>query len=159
MASPVGGQIGVTQTRPIFLAPRSGIRALVARLGDRATVSVGEQVSAITKARSGWTVTTARRTVGARHVVIATPAGAAAKLLHTTAPRAARELAAIRTASVALTLLAYPGGSVTLPPGSGMLVPRPENRLSRYARSASGVSPKATWPVSSISGGRPGTSA
>ena len=123
------GQIGVTQTRPIFLAPRSGIRALVARLGDRATVSVGEQVSAITKARSGWTVTTARRTVGARHVVIATPAGAAAKLLYTTAPRAARELAAIRTASVALTLLAYPGGSVTLPPGSGMLVPRPEDRL------------------------------
>ena len=62
-------------------------------------------------------------------VVLTTPAAPSALLLADVAPRTATELRTIRTASVALTLLAYPAGSVALPPGSGMLVPRPEQRL------------------------------
>ncbi len=123
------GQIGVTETRPVFLAPRAGIRALVARLGSEAKVNVGETATAIAKTGSGWSVTTSNRHLTVGHVVIATPAAAAAGLLHAVAPQTAHELDAIRTASVALTLLAYPAGSVSLPPGSGMLVPRPEHRL------------------------------
>ena len=138
------GQIGVTETRPVFLAPRTGIRALIARLGTQANVSVGETVTSVTRIASGWSVTTSNRTtsdrtsanrpvsvrqVSARHVVMATPASSAARLLNTVAPQMARDLETIRTASVALTLLAYPAGSVLLPPGSGMLVPRPEHRL------------------------------
>lgn len=143
------GQIGVTETRPVFLAPRTGIRALIARLGTQANVSVGETVTSITRTGSGWSVTTSNRTgadrpnahrpgadrhisvrqVSARHVVMATPASSAARLLNAVAPQTARDLETIRTASVALTLLAYPAGSVSLPPGSGMLVPRPEHRL------------------------------
>ncbi len=123
------GQIGVTETRPVFLAPRTGIRALVARLGNEAAVSVGEAVSAVARCDTGWSVSTAKRHLTAGHVVFATPAAAAAELLRVVAPRTACELDAIRTASVALTLLAYPKGSVVLPPGSGMLVPRPERRL------------------------------
>ena len=123
------GQIGVNETRPMFLAPKAGIRALIARLGSEAHVSVGEAATSITKTESGWEVVTTNRYLIARHVVIATPAAAAAELLRAAAPQTARELASIRTASVALTLLAYPAESVSLPPGSGMLVPRPEHRL------------------------------
>ncbi len=123
------GQIGVTETRPVFLAPRDGIRALIARLGSRATVSVNERAEALVRSIGGWTVTTSQRELTARHVVVAVPAAAAARLLQPVAPLTASELDGIRTASVALTLLAYPRGAVTLPPGSGMLVPRPEGRL------------------------------
>lgn len=123
------GQIGVTEARPVFLAPKAGIRALIARLGSKAHVRVDEAATSITKTESGWSVSTSNRHLTVRHVVIATPAGAASMLLHAVAPQTARGLATIRTASVALTLLAYPAGSVSLPPGSGMLVPRPERRL------------------------------
>ncbi len=123
------GQIGITETRPVFLAPRAGIRALIVRLGDHANVTVEETAGSISKTGAGWAVSTSKRQLTARHVVIATPAAAAATLLRAAAPHTARDLGTIRTASVALTLLAYPAGSVSLPPGSGMLVPRPEQRL------------------------------
>ncbi len=123
------GQIGVTETLPVFLAPRSGIRALIARLGEHANVTVEETARSISKTGAGWSVSTSKRHLTARHIVMATPAAAAATLLRPVAPQTAHDLGTIRTASVALTLLAYPAGSVSLPPGSGMLVPRPEQRL------------------------------
>ncbi len=123
------GQIGVTETRPVFLAPRAGIRTLIARLGEHANVTVGETARSISKTGAGWSVSTSKRHLTARHVVLATPAAAGATLLRHVAPQTAQDLGTIRTASVALTLLAYPAGSVSLPPGSGMLVPRPEHRL------------------------------
>jgi protoporphyrinogen/coproporphyrinogen III oxidase len=123
------GQIGVTEERPIFLTPRAGIRSLVTELRRRVEVTTDAAVATLTASPNGWTITTATETIRARSIVLATPAAASARLLSAVAPAASRELDAIRTASVALTLLAYPAGSVDLPPGSGMLVPRPEQRL------------------------------
>lgn len=123
------GQIGRTEARPVFLAPRTGIRALIARLAENSDVRVGESAGEITRTEAGWLVVTSQRRLRVRHVVVATPAASAAMLVGGVAPRTAAELRSIRTASVALTLLAYPAGAVTLPPGSGMLVPRPEGRL------------------------------
>ena len=123
------GQIGMTEERPVFLAPRAGIRSLVAELARRVSVSTDAAVVTVRASTGGWTITTQTETIRARTIVLATPAASSARLLSTVAPLASRELDGIRTASVALTLLAYPAGSVTLPPGSGMLVPRPEKRL------------------------------
>jgi oxygen-dependent protoporphyrinogen oxidase len=53
-------------------------------------------------------------------LVVATPAAKAARLLREVAPAAAAELAAIESASVAITTFAYDG--LALPPGSGLLV-------------------------------------
>lgn len=62
--------------------------------------------------------------IEADHVVVATPAFAAARLLEGAASAAAAELDAIDYASVATVALAYAPGSVTLPAGcSGLLVP------------------------------------
>jgi protoporphyrinogen/coproporphyrinogen III oxidase len=123
------GQIGVTEERPIFLAPRSGIRSLVSELRRRVEVTTDAAVLTVAVSAPGWTVTTATETLRGRSIVLATPAAASARLLKSVAPVASRELDGIRTASVALTLLAYPADSLRLPPGSGMLVPRPEQRL------------------------------
>ncbi len=123
------GQIGTTEERPVFLAPRTGIRSLVAELAQRVDVSTDSEVVSLSRTIGGWTVNTRTAIIRARTIVLATPAAASAGLLGQVAPGVSGELEKIRTASVALTLLAYPAGSVTLPPGSGMLVPRPEHRL------------------------------
>jgi oxygen-dependent protoporphyrinogen oxidase len=63
-------------------------------------------------------------------VVLAVPAAVASRLLHGRSPDAARELAAIPTASVALVTLSYPRDGVDVAAGaSGILVPRGEGRL------------------------------
>jgi protoporphyrinogen/coproporphyrinogen III oxidase len=123
------GQIGVTEERPVFLAPRSGIRTLAMELASRVAVTTNTTVTGINRSARGWTIRTESEVISAHSIVMATPAAASARLLRDVVPTAAKELEGIRTASVALTLLAYPAGSVDLPPGSGMLVPRPEKRL------------------------------
>ncbi len=123
------GQIGVSEERPVFLAPRTGIRRLVAELSGRVGVTTNAPVTSLERREDSWVLQAGGSTVRARMIVLATPAAVSARLLAALAPLASRELSGIRTAPVALTLLAYPAGSVTLPPGSGMLVPRPENRL------------------------------
>jgi protoporphyrinogen/coproporphyrinogen III oxidase len=141
-AAAARGNIGVevdTALRPVFLAPRSGVHALVdqlrVRLGDvvRSNVQV-VHVSALTAVKgSGWRVTINEskniKTFHARAVVLATPAFISAQLIEHDNPLLANEMAAIRTASVALTQLTFPSSAVQLPKGSGMLVPRVENRF------------------------------
>lgn len=128
-AAAARGQIGITEDRPTFLAPRRGIRTLIEKLQDRVPVSLHSTVSKLEGADGEWRLTVNGDVIRARTVVLATPADSSALLLASVARRTAAELRLIRTASVALTLLAYPGESVVLPPGSGMLVPRPEQRL------------------------------
>lgn len=72
--------------------------------------------------------------VSADAVIIATPAVAAARLLGGTAPQAARELAAIEYASVAVVTLAMRAADVSVElPGSGFLVPVIDGRAIKAA--------------------------
>ena len=131
------GQIGVTEDRPVFLAPRAGVSEMVDRLVVALPGVVQCGVGAMSLSRhlaGGWIVTgtdgVERRAMA---VVLATPAPVAATLVRALSPRAGNGLEGIRYASVALTVLAYDRSSITLPPGSGLLVPRAEGRLMTAA--------------------------
>jgi protoporphyrinogen/coproporphyrinogen III oxidase len=125
------GQIGVTENRPVFLTPRGGVHqlvsALVEALGSR--VRVDSFVESVSLVDGVWSIAVGGSVLRARSVVMATPAFVSASLLSDVAPELADELASVRTASVALTLLSYPRASVALPAGSGMLVARPDGHL------------------------------
>ncbi|MFC8462093.1 FAD-dependent oxidoreductase, partial [Streptomyces sp. NPDC057242] len=77
---------------------------------------------------TGWQVVSGDRVLTADAVVLATPAGPAAALLAEHAPAAARELGAIEYASMALVTLAFRRSDVSLPAGSGFLVPPVDGR-------------------------------
>ena len=131
------GQIGVTEDRPVFLAPRAGVSEMVDRLVVALPGVVQCGVGAMSLSRhlaGGWIVTgtdgVERRAMA---VVLATPAPVAATLVRALSPGAVIGLEGIRYASVALTVLAYDRSSITLPPGSGLLVPRAEGRLMTAA--------------------------
>jgi protoporphyrinogen oxidase len=82
---------------PAACSFRSGMqalpRALAAKLGDRVRLST--HVSGIAKHPTGWQLATAAGTVHAEHVVLTTPAGAAARLLADAEPAAATALGAL----------------------------------------------------------------
>lgn len=153
----IGVEVGATQ-KPVFLAPRSGVHALIEalrqQLGDvirsGVRVSVVSSSSSISspapqtkqsaaaepdqsgqsgQSRQRWAVETSAGTLHAQSVILATPAFISAQLIEQDNPLLANEMAAIRTASVALTQLTFPAPAVQLPTGSGMLVPRVENRF------------------------------
>jgi protoporphyrinogen/coproporphyrinogen III oxidase len=122
------GQIGVTETRPVFLAPKLGVHTMIARLvdelGDRLVVST--PISSLNRSPDGtWLLGHYQ----ADTVVLATPASVSARLLSALDPAVAQRLAAIRVASVALVLLAYETRHCRIPEGSGVLVPRTEKRF------------------------------
>jgi protoporphyrinogen/coproporphyrinogen III oxidase len=81
------------------------------------------------RSQGKWVVETSAGTLRAKSVILATPAFLSAQLISKSNPVAAAEMASIRTASVALTQLTFPASSVQIPAGSGMLVPRIENRF------------------------------
>ena len=119
---------------PPFLAPETGmgrlIEALSRALGGTEVVTGAPVLEVRPGERSGWRLTLPDRTVGARSVVVAAPAGPAAKMLVGMAPEAARELRGISHASVAAVTLVYPPGAMDLPSGtSGFLVPSGAERL------------------------------
>lgn len=119
--------IGARRTRsgategPVFLTVRHGLGRLVEQLATAlrdagAVIETGASVSSLDEVDGP--------------VVVAVPAGAAARLLRQRAPEAADALAGIHYASVALTTFAYPAGTFPAPEGtSGFLVPRREGRL------------------------------
>jgi protoporphyrinogen/coproporphyrinogen III oxidase len=122
------GQIGVTETRPVFLAPQLGVHTMVGRLvdviGDR--LRLNSPIESLERCADGtWQLGQYR----ADTVVLATPAAATARLLASLDPAAAEALGAIRMASVALVLLAYKTTQCRIPEGSGVLVPRTEQRF------------------------------
>ena len=129
------GQIGVSEERPVFLTPRGGVHQLVselvAALGER--IRVNSAVSSVERTRDNWRVTVGSEVLRARSVVVAVPAALAASILDGLSKELVAELSSIRTASVALTLFAYPRNDVSLPEGSGMLVARPDGHLMTAA--------------------------
>lgn len=119
--------------RPVFLAPRSGMRTIVDALAKAVRlrgveVRVDGPAQGIERRGDRWIVEGG----GAREadaVVVATPAHVAARLVRQVVPLAADVLETIRHASVALIQVAAIEGEKPLPAGSGFLVPAVEGRL------------------------------
>lgn len=117
------------QTGPVFMGIEGGVGQLplaVARsVRERGgEILTGTTVTELRRAEDGgWRVVAGGRVLHADGVVVAVPAGAAAALLRAEAPAAATELAGVEYASMALVTLAYRRADITLPEGSGFLVP------------------------------------
>ncbi|MFE0675388.1 protoporphyrinogen oxidase [Streptomyces sp. NPDC058867] len=130
------------QTGPVFMGIEGGIGTLplaVARsvraLGGE--IVTGTPVTELRRAADGWRVVAGGRPRHADAVVVAVPAGAAAGLLRAEVPAAARELAAVEYASMALVTLAYRRSDTALPEGSGFLVPPVDGRTIKASTFAS----------------------
>ena len=132
---------------PLFQTVDGGLgtfaRAL-ARAGG-ARILLNHPVTGLERTEQSWRLRTgtgrgpgggiAHLALDADVVVLALPAAPAARLLQSTAPRAAAALGEIPYASVAVATFGYRG--VALPPGSGFLVPASEGRLLKGATFAS----------------------
>ena len=121
---------------PVFQTVRGGLGRLVAALADALGERVRTGVAATGLERFGeaWRVATTDGPLEADHVVIALPAAPAAQLLSAAAPDVAGALGEFRTASVAVTALAYARADAErVVEGSGFLVPRREGRLVKAA--------------------------
>lgn len=106
------------------------VEAMVERLGSD-VVQAGVAVDTVARgAGDRLTVSTDRGDVDADHLIVATPAWAAADILATTSPKASALLRDIPYVGVANVTLAFESGDVPrLPPGTGFLVPPVEDEL------------------------------
>jgi oxygen-dependent protoporphyrinogen oxidase len=122
------------QTGPVFMGIEGGVGTLAQAVADSITARGGEILSSrpATELRrhadGGWRVTAGDRVLHADAVVVAVPAPAAADLLAAESPAAAAELRAVEYASMALVTLAYRRSEISLPDGSGFLVPPVDGR-------------------------------
>ena len=141
-----------TKPRPFFLGMRGGLGRIVAGLVDDLTdrgvrLQTGAEVQALRRREGNYELETARGTIVADGVVLAAPGYVAARLLVDNAPVAAAELGSIPHSSVALVTIAWAADAVSLPPGSGFLVPRCEGRLITGCTFLS-----AKWPHTASAG-------
>jgi len=127
----------------------AGVRGGVARLAEVLTerllargvrIRTGTTVRALARSGNGWRVETgpapAPEFMDAQRVLIAVPPPAAARLLRDECAPAARELAEIPMASMAVIAALVPSEQVASLPvlaGSGLLVPPSEGRLIKAA--------------------------
>ncbi|MEM9608114.1 MAG: protoporphyrinogen oxidase [Actinomycetota bacterium] len=125
-----------TASGPVFWSLRDGLGALVDRLADEVRrsgvrIHLGDEATMLNPAGAGTLVQCETGDVLASHVVAALPARSTAKLIGSTAPAAADALRRVRSASVAMVILAVDPASLHRPPGgSGLLFPRVgEDRL------------------------------
>jgi oxygen-dependent protoporphyrinogen oxidase len=117
---------------PPFRSLRPGLSRLVDRLVDRigsVDIRLGTPVERIDRTSEGCRVVASGSSDDVSGVIVTTPAGAAADLLGTVSPDAARELSRVTYSSSASITLVYPAGSLDLPEGSGLLVPAHEQRV------------------------------
>ncbi|MBE4734380.1 protoporphyrinogen oxidase [Streptomyces caniscabiei] len=138
------------QTGPVFMGIEGGVGQLPLAVAESvrargAEILTGAPVTELRRRSSGgWRVVAGTgdtgadaRVLHADAVVVAVPAPAAAGLLRAEAPAAAAELAAVEYASMALVTLAYRRADVTLPEGSGFLVPPVDGRTIKASTFAS----------------------
>ncbi len=124
---------GASQPSPaLFTSLKEGMRqmvnALVARLDPNA-LHTSSPVHSVCAENDGWTVSAGYQSDHFDALIIATPAPAAASLLHLMDERLANELHAIRYSSSVTVTLGYDENvRRSLPPGFGFLVPRSEGR-------------------------------
>ncbi len=113
-----------------FRSLRQGLAVLVERLRERLSsveVRTGLPVEGVHRSATGWVVETAgRERWQARHLVLAVPPRAAARILREAAPDVADLLARAVSEPVAVVAYAWPGAWDWL--GTGFLVPRAERR-------------------------------
>ncbi|MDX3135534.1 protoporphyrinogen oxidase [Streptomyces europaeiscabiei] len=122
------------QTGPVFMGIEGGVGQLPLAVAESvrargAEIRTRTPVTELRReASGGWRVVTGDRVLHVDAVVVAAPAPVAAGLLRAEAPEAAAELSGVEYASMALVTLAYRRGDLTLPEGSGFLVPPVEGR-------------------------------
>ncbi|MFT6943228.1 MAG: oxygen-dependent protoporphyrinogen oxidase [Nitriliruptoraceae bacterium] len=120
-------------TSPVFSTLTQGMGGLVAALARDLDIRTQVAAVALEPAGAGWRVHTTDGVLDADHVVIAIPSHPAAELLAPVAPVSATALRAVPYATSAVVATAWPASAGTLPAGSGMLVPRGEDRLVKAA--------------------------
>jgi oxygen-dependent protoporphyrinogen oxidase len=126
---------------PLFLTVRGGLQRMVERLAADLSVRRATPAQVVERTPSAYLVRLASAPpLHADGVVLAVPAFAAAALLRQAAQGAADPLREIPYVSVAVVTLVYPPGAGEVE-GSGMLVPKVEDRL---VKAATWVSSK--WP-------------
>jgi oxygen-dependent protoporphyrinogen oxidase len=114
---------------PVFATVMGGLGRLADAVAaaSGAEIVLGRTVRELRRTPTGFAVvhgpTTDARELIADAVIVAVPPAPAARLLADVAPAAATELSAIETASVALVTLVWRRADVTVPAGSGYLVP------------------------------------
>ena len=115
---------------PAFVSFKDGLRELpdarAARIG--ADARTGWRATAVRRGPKGWEIDSADgRQVGARALLVAVPAQAAARLLAAADPGISAALAAFRSVSTAVVYLGYRRGDVSHPlDGYGVIIPRRE---------------------------------
>ncbi|MFF5406461.1 protoporphyrinogen oxidase [Streptomyces misionensis] len=131
------------QTGPVFMGIEGGVGTLPLAVAESVRAHGGEILTGtpVTALRrepaGGWRVTAGERELRADAVVVAVPAPAAARLLRAECPAAAAELSAVEYASMALITLAYRRADLSLPEGSGFLVPPVDGRTIKASTFAS----------------------
>ncbi|MGW2040749.1 protoporphyrinogen oxidase [Streptomyces virginiae] len=125
------------QAGPVFAGIDGGIGRLPIAVAEAcraagARIVTGAPVREVLRTAEGWRVVAAEETVDADGVVLAVPAGPAARLLDTLAPSAAAELHQVEYASMALVTMAFRRGdlpeAVSGGGASGFLVPPVDGR-------------------------------
>ena len=137
LAAGVGAE-GVA--RPVFASVRGGLGRLpdAVAAASGAEIRTATTVREITRVPEGWRIVVgsaaAPETVHADGVVLALPAGPAARLLRELAPYAADDLAGVAYASVGLVTFALRASDVVdRLQGTGFLVPPVEDRVIKAA--------------------------
>lgn len=118
--------------RPLFTSLKDGMQSLIEMVLKRLPASSlrpNTPAQALQLQDGGWLVSAGCGTDQFGAVIVATPASAAASLLHATQPELASELASISyRSSVTVALGFHRDVRASLPPGFGFLVPRSENK-------------------------------
>lgn len=125
------------QSGPVFSGIDGGIGRLPQAVAEAcraagARISTGTAVREVQRSAGGWKVATGAEVIDADAVVLAVPAGPAARLLDGLAPAAATELRAVEYASMALVTMAFRRSelpaAITEGGASGFLVPPVDGR-------------------------------
>jgi protoporphyrinogen/coproporphyrinogen III oxidase len=117
---------------PLFTSLKNGMQQLVETIVPRLnqnSLLTSTPVHSIQCESGGWTVSEGSKSARFDAVILAVPAGAAAKLLATCSAELSAELSAIGYSSSITVGLAYDGEvRQSLPPGFGFLIPRSEGK-------------------------------
>jgi oxygen-dependent protoporphyrinogen oxidase len=140
-------------TRPRFYSLRGGMQMLTDALVEAmdADLRTDTAVTGIRTDGDTFVVGTDAEQITVDAVVIAVPAHVAARLLGDLAPAAATALGRFRYATVATANFTYSEGAVRIPTsGSGVLVPRSENRTIAACTWVSSKWPHAAPPGTTV---------
>jgi oxygen-dependent protoporphyrinogen oxidase len=126
---PPPGTANADAVGPVFVTLTAGLGTLPQTLArvSGAGIRTGAMVRELARTPAGWRVTIGPAAdpeyLDADAVILACPAAPASRLLATVAPGAARPLAEIPYASMAIITVAYPAGAFPETARSGYLVP------------------------------------